>query len=498
MKPLGELVAAAGDAARLVRGAPETGVQGIATDSRAVRPGDLFAALSGRNADGHRFLGAAATAGAAALLVEPGQGAAAPRGVALVEAANLRRALGTMADCFFDHPSGDLQLVGVTGTNGKTTVTWILEAIVRAAGRVPGVIGTILCRWGGLERPAGNTTPEAPELQKLLRVMVDAGVQIAALEASSHALELDRLAGCRFAAAVFTNLGRDHLDFHHGLEAYGAAKAKLFTAFAPGASVINADDLFGARLIPAVGGTVITYGVGETAALRAVEIVADADGVRFVIAAEGRRLSIVSPLIGVHNVANILAAAGAARALGLSWDAVQAGVAACALVPGRFERVGAGSGAGSGPLVLVDFAHTPEAVENALRVARGLCRGNLAIVLGCGGDRDRGKRPLMGAAAATLADRVYVTSDNPRSEEPSAILAQIVGGARASGGSAELQVIENRRAAIQAAIRDSVAGDLVLIAGKGHENTQVIGGESRHFSDREEARRALEEFGCPA
>ena len=494
MKSLGELVAAAGGTARIVRGAPETVVGGIATDSRAARPGALFAALSGRNSDGHRYLGAAAAAGAVALLVEPGQGAAAPPEVALVEAANLRRALGAMADCFFDHPSGDLQLVGVTGTNGKTTVTWILEAIVRAAGRVPGVIGTIVCRWGDRVRPAGNTTPEAPELQHLLREMAEAGVQVAALEASSHALELDRLVGCRFAVAIFTNLGRDHLDFHRQAEAYGAAKAKLFTGFAPGASVINADDPFGARLIAAAGGTVITYGLGEAAALRAVEIDADAAGLRFVITAEGQRLSIASPLIGAHNVANILAAAGAARALGLSWDAVQAGVAACALVPGRFERVGTGAG----PIVLVDFAHTPEAVENALRVARGLCRGDLAIVLGCGGDRDRGKRPLMGAAAARLADRVYVTSDNPRSEEPSAILDQIVAGARTSGGTAALQVIEDRRSAIRAAIRDSGVRDLVLIAGKGHEETQIVGERARPFSDREEARLALEEAGCPA
>jgi UDP-N-acetylmuramoyl-L-alanyl-D-glutamate--2,6-diaminopimelate ligase len=494
MKLLGELVAAAGGTAQILRGAPETVIEEIATDSRAVRPGALFAALSGRNVDGHRYLSAAAAAGAAALLIESGRSVALPPGVAIVEAAKLRRALGTLADCFFDHPSGDLQLIGVTGTNGKTTVTWILEAIVRAAGRVPGVIGTIVCRWGGLERPAGNTTPEAPQLQRMLREMVDAGVQVVALEASSHALELDRLVGCRFAVAVFTNIGRDHLDFHRGLEAYCAAKAKLFTGFAPAASVINADDPFGAELIAAVGGTVITYGLGETAALRAVEIVTDVAGVRFAITAEGQKLSIVSPLIGAHNVANILAAAAAARALGLSWDAVQAGVAACALVPGRFERVGAGAG----PLVLVDFAHTPEAVENALRVARGLCPGTLAVVLGCGGERDRGKRPLMGAAAARLADRVYVTSDNPRSEEPAAILAQIIGGARDSGGMAELQVIEDRRAAIRAAIRDSGAGDLVLIAGKGHEDTQIVATGSRPFSDREEARRALEEFGCPA
>jgi len=497
MKLVAELVAAAGGTARLVRGAPETAIAALATDSRAVHPGALFAALSGRKADGHRFLGAAAAAGAAALLVEAGQDTAVtPPGVALVEAANLRRALGAMADCFFDHPSGDLQLVGVTGTNGKTTVTWILEAIVRAAHRVPGVIGTIVCRWGDLERPADNTTPEAPELQGLLREMADAGVQVAALEASSHALELDRLVGCRFEVAVFTNLGRDHLDFHRGLEAYAAAKAKLFTGFAPTVSVINVDDPFGARLIAAAEGTIITYGLGESATLRAVDIVTDATGVRFVIVAEGQRLSIVSPLVGAHNVGNILAAVAAARALGLSWEAVQAGVARCALVPGRFERVDAGGGVG--PLVFVDFAHTPEAVENALRVARGLCRGNLAVVLGCGGDRDRGKRPLMGAAAANLADRVYVTSDNPRNEEPATILAQIVGGARDSGGPAELHVIEDRRAAIQAAIRDSGVEDLVLIAGKGHEETQIVGEETRLFSDREEARRALEEFGCPA
>jgi UDP-N-acetylmuramoyl-L-alanyl-D-glutamate--2,6-diaminopimelate ligase len=494
MKRLGELVAAAGGTARIVRGAPETCIEAIVTDSRAVQPGALFAALPGRCSDGHRFLGAAAAAGAAALLVEPGQGVAAPPEVALVEAANLRRALGAMADRFFDHPSGDLQLVGVTGTNGKTTVTWILEAIVRAAGGAPGVIGTIVRRWGGRERAAGNTTPEAPELQQLLREMADAGVQVAALEASSHALELDRLVGCRFAVAIFTNLGRDHLDFHSDLAAYGAAKEKLFTAFAPPASVINADDPFGARLIAAAGGTVIAYGLGETAALRAVEIVADADGLRFFITAEGQRLSIVSPLIGAHNVANILAAAGAARALGFSWDAVRAGVAACALVPGRFERVDSGAG----PLVLVDFAHTPEAVENALRVARGLCRGSLAVVLGCGGDRDRGKRPLMGAAAATLADRVYVTSDNPRSEVPEAIMAQIIDGARASGGAAALRAIEDRRAAIRAAIRECGAGDLVLIAGKGHEDTQIVGATARQFSDREEARRALEQVRCPA
>jgi UDP-N-acetylmuramoyl-L-alanyl-D-glutamate--2,6-diaminopimelate ligase len=496
MKSLGELVAAAGATARLVRGEAAVCVFAIETDSRSVRPGALFAALFGRSADGHRFVGAAAAAGAAALLVEAGQGAAAPSGAAVVEATNVRRALGAMADRFFDHPSGDLQLVGVTGTNGKTTVTWLLEAIVRAAGRVPGVIGTIACRWCGRERPAGNTTPEAPELQRMLREMADAGVQVAALEASSHALELDRLVGCRFAVAVFTNLGRDHLDFHRDLEAYGAAKGRLFTGFSPAASVINVDDPFGARLAAVAGGRVITYGLGDRADVRAAEISADDAGVRFVIEAEGRRLAVASPLIGAHNVANILAAAGAARALGLSWEAVRAGVAACTIVPGRFERVGAGTGAG--PLVLVDFAHTPEAVENALRVARGLCRGNLAVVLGCGGDRDRGKRPLMGAAAACHADRVYITSDNPRSEEPAAILAQILAGANASGGAASLQVIEDRRAAIRAAIRESGAGDLVLIAGKGHEDTQIVGTRSRPFSDREEALQALREAGCPS
>jgi UDP-N-acetylmuramoyl-L-alanyl-D-glutamate--2,6-diaminopimelate ligase len=495
MKSLGELVLAAADTARLVRGSADVMIAGIETDSRAVRPGALFAALPGRRSDGHRYLGGAAAAGAVALLVEAGQAAAAPAGPAVVEATKLRYALGAMADRFFGHPSADLDLVGVTGTNGKTTVTWLVEAIVRAAGRKPGVIGTIACRWGNRERPAGNTTPEAPDLQRLLREMLDDGVQVVALEASSHALELDRLVGCRFAVAVFTNLGRDHLDFHRDLEAYAAAKTRLFTGFAPSASVINADDPAGARLIAVARGAVITYGRGAAAALRAVEIAAGAEGLRFVIVAEGQPVPIASPLLGEHNVANILAAAGAARALGITWEAIRAGVAACALVPGRFERVG---GCGEDPLVLVDFAHTPEAVENALRVARGLCRGKLAVVLGCGGDRDRGTRPLMGPAAALLSDRAYLTSDNPRSERPEEILEQMLAGARASGGTAALRVIEDRRAAIRAAIRECAAGDLVLIAGKGHEDTQTVGDRVVPFSDREEARRALEEARCPA
>jgi UDP-N-acetylmuramoyl-L-alanyl-D-glutamate--2,6-diaminopimelate ligase len=324
--------------------------------------------------------------------------------------------------------------------------------------------------------------------------MADAGVRVVALEASSHALALDRLVGCRFAVAVFTNLGRDHLDFHPDVEAYFAAKARLFTEFAPGASVINADDPRGGALAAAARGAVVTYGLGETAAVRAVDVVSGAAGLRFVIAAEGRRTPVTSPLIGSHNVHNILAAAAAARALGMPWSAVQAGVAACALVPGRFERVGEGDG----PLVLVDYAHTPEAVENALRVARSLAPGRLGVVLGCGGDRDRGKRPLMGAAAARLADRVYLTSDNPRGEAPAEILAEILAGARASGGAAVLRVIEDRRAAIRAAVGEAGADDAVLIAGKGHEDTQTVGERVLPFSDREEARRALREARCTA
>jgi UDP-N-acetylmuramoyl-L-alanyl-D-glutamate--2,6-diaminopimelate ligase len=490
---LGELVAATAGAAQIARGDAGAAVADVTTDSRAVRPGALFAALPGRHADGHRFLGAAAAAGAAALLIEPEHAATAPDGPAVVVAANVRRALGAMADRHFGHPTGRLDLVGVTGTNGKTTVTWLIEAIATAAGRAPGVIGTIACRFAGQERPAGNTTPEAPELQRLLRAMAEAGVRVVALEASSHALALDRLVGCRFAVAVFTNLGRDHLDFHADLEAYFAAKTRLFSDFAPGASVINSDDARGAALAAAArGGPVVTYGLDPAAAVRAVDVASGAGGVRFVIAAEGRRTPVASPLIGGHNVHNILAAAAAARALGMPWEAVQDGVAACALVPGRFERVGAGEG----PLVLVDYAHTPEAVENALRVARGLAPGRLAVVLGCGGDRDRGKRPLMGAAAARLADRAYFTSDNPRGESPAAILAAILAGARASGGAAVLRVIEDRRAAIRAAVGEAVAGDVVLIAGKGHEDTQTVGERVLPFSDREEARRALEGSRC--
>jgi UDP-N-acetylmuramoyl-L-alanyl-D-glutamate--2,6-diaminopimelate ligase len=492
---LAELVAACPDAPRMaVAGEARVPVAGIATDSRAVRPGFLFAALAGGRTDGHRFLGAAASAGASALLVASGRGAAAPPGPAVVEAPDVRAALGAMADRFFGHPSAELDLVAVTGTNGKTTVTYLLEAIAGAAGLAAGVIGTIECRFGGRACPSPNTTPEAVDLQRTLRAMADERVRLVAMEASSHALALGRLAGCRVRAAVFTNLGRDHMDFHPDLESYFAAKARLFTDFAPEASIVNVDDPWGRRLAGAARGRVITYGTGADAAYRAAGVESDAEGVRLTVAAEGRQVALRTPLVGRHNAWNVLAAAAAARAVGIPWEAVAAGVAALALVPGRFERVAATCG----PLVFVDFAHTPEAIENALRAARDLTRGRLAIVFGCGGDRDRGKRPLMGAAAARLADAVFVTSDNPRSEEPGAIVDAVLSGARSAGGAAAVRGIPDRRQAIREAIASAGAGDLVLIAGKGHEDYQVAAGVSAHFSDREEAQAALAARGCGA
>jgi UDP-N-acetylmuramoyl-L-alanyl-D-glutamate--2,6-diaminopimelate ligase len=483
------------EAALRVQGPREIAIAGLATDTRALRPGFLFAALAGRATDGHRFIPQAVAGGAAAILAEPGRAAAVPAGVALVETPDVRGVLGAMADRFYDHPSAELELVGVTGTNGKTTVTYLLEAVFRAAGRAPGVIGTIELRWGGEAHAAPNTTPEAVDLQRILRAMVAGGVQVAALEASSHALELRRLAGCRFRTAIFTNLGRDHLDFHPDLEAYFAAKARLFTEFAPASSVVNTDDPWGRRLAAVARGTVISYGFGPEAACRALRVTLDGGGLRFVIAAGGEEVEIRSPLVGRHNVFNILAAAAAARAHGVPWQAIRAGVAAMALVPGRFERVSADGE----PTVLVDFAHTPEAVENAVRGARELTRGRLVVVFGCGGDRDRGKRPLMGRAAVRLADEVYVTSDNPRSEEPGAIIDEILAGARAEPAArAAVHVVPDRRAAIRAAVGGAAPADLVLIAGKGHEDYQILGARTVHFSDREEARAALEERRCRA
>jgi UDP-N-acetylmuramoyl-L-alanyl-D-glutamate--2,6-diaminopimelate ligase len=485
-------------------GAEDADVQGIAYDSRRVQPGDLFVCVRGLKSDGMDFLPDALRRGAAAALVEapaleqrPAVGKALP--VPLLVVPSAREAMSLAAAVHYGYPSRALGLVGVTGTNGKTTTTYLVESICRAAGRKSGVIGTIGCRIGDQAVPVAHTTPEGPDLQALLRQMLDEGVECAAMEVSSHALALQRTLGCEFDVGVFTNLTQDHLDFHRDLEEYFNAKALLFREY-PRASrkaftaVVNVDDPYGRRLggslaLPSAAsseGRVVTYGMGEEADLRAGDVEASATALSYTLHADSEARRVRLRIGGRFNVYNSLAAAGAARALGIGWETILAGLGAARGVPGRFESVEEGQ-----PFsVIVDYAHSPDGLENVLRSARALAPRRLAVVFGCGGDRDRGKRPIMGSIAARLADRVFLTSDNPRSEEPGAILEEILAGIPPEER-ARVSVDPDRRSAIFAAVAAAQPGELVLIAGKGHEDYQIFAHGTIHFDDREVAREAI-------
>ncbi len=438
---------------------------------------------------------AALASGASALLVERPLGL--PAG-AEVEVASVRAAMGPLAAAACGHPSRKLAVLGVTGTNGKTTTTWLLEAIARTAGIRPGVIGTIGARIDGVELPGERTTPEATELQPLLARMVEAGVGLAAIEVSSHALVMHRVDGTRFAAACFTNLSHDHLDFHAGLEEYFEAKALLFDPARTGAAAANLDDPHGAeiaRRAEAAGLAVLGFGLdAPSAAVRAAGLEAGPGGNRFQLVTPYGQAQVRSPLVGRFNASNALAAAATALAAGLDVEAIAAGLSAPLVVPGRMERVDAGQ-----PFpVLVDYAHTPDGLEQVLRAARPLAgpdSGRVVVVFGCGGDRDRAKRPAMGKAAAALADVLVVTSDNPRSEDPAAIIGEVVAGIP----SGVHPVIEaDRRRAIALAVADRRAEDVVVVAGKGHESGQTAGGVTIPFDDRAVARDELARAGYTA
>ena len=471
----------------------------VTGDSRQVIPGALFCALPGARRDGHDFAAEAARRGAAAVLAERPVDC---QPALLVEVPSARRAMALAAAAFLDHPARDLALAGVTGTNGKTTVSYLLEACARAAGLPTGVIGTITHRYPGVERPASHTTPESTEIQALLDEMRGAGARLAVLEVSSHALAQERAAGLRFAVAGFTNLTRDHLDYHGDMDGYFAAKRRLFTELlAPdGVAVVNARDPWGARLADQLGPgrTVWRYGTRAGDAVAMEEPTLSLDGIFGVIRSPRGAVAVHSPLVGGHNVENLLCAAGMALALGVPAEAVGRGLSACRGAPGRLERV-----EGHGVTVFVDYAHTDDALGRALEALRALKPRRLLTVFGCGGDRDRGKRPLMGEAAGLRSDLTVVTSDNPRGEDPEAIIGEILPGlersgrarldeAVARGGATGYLVVPDRRAAIELAVACARQGDAVLLAGKGHETTQVIGAERRHLDDREEARRALE------
>jgi UDP-N-acetylmuramoyl-L-alanyl-D-glutamate--2,6-diaminopimelate ligase len=468
-------------------------IRGVHVDSRRVRPGDVFAALRGARADGAAFVTDALSRGAAAIVAETPKPEGVPEAVAWVRVPDARHAVGLVAREWHGRPDLAMTLVGITGTNGKTTVSYFVESIAKAAGRSAGRIGTTGAAYAGLEIPSANTTPEATELFALLARMRDAGTRLVAMEVSSHALALHRVAGARFAVAAFLNLGRDHLDFHGTPEAYFEAKASLFDRLgADDAAVLPADDPLGEALARRTRGRVVTWGRGDGADVRLRNEVFDLDGGRATIESPWGSARIETALVGRFNLDNALAAAACAFAAGLAPAAVERGVAALASVPGRLERVEAGQ-----PFtVLVDYAHTPEALEVALAAVRAARPRRLGVVFGCGGERDRGKRPRMGRAAASAADALWLTSDNPRSEDPLAILAEAHAGVVEVPGAAERTAVEPDRArAIAAALGWAREGDAVVIAGKGHESTQTFADRTVPFDDREHAREALAASG---
>ena len=467
----------------VVAGAPVQ-VEDLAYEARAVRPGTLFFCVPGGRADGHDFAGDAVTAGAAALVVERPLQVPVPQLVV----SDARAAMALAADEFFGRPTEALQVAGVTGTNGKTTTAFVLASVLAAAGRRPGLLGTIESRIGGERRPAVRTTPEAIDLQRAFRAMLDAGDRSCAMEATSHGVELKRLLGVRFAVVVFTNLTQDHLDFHGTMERYFDAKRRLFTeADPPPVAVVNAGDEYGRRLADELrqrGSLLVTFGLTGEADIRAEGLEVTGSGIRF---ASGG-LEVRSRLRGRFNAENLLAVVAAARVLDVDDASIAEGIAAVGGVPGRLEPVDEGQ-----PFaVLVDYAHTPDSLANVLRSAREVAANRLICVFGCGGDRDRGKRPLMGRLAGEFADVAIVTSDNPRSEDPLAIIDEIVAGAD------DLTVEPDRRAAIARAIELAEPGDVVVIAGKGHEQGQEIAGRTLPFDDREVARDSLRHLGARA
>ena len=485
---------------KTVLGSLPAGVTGVAYDSRKVAAGALFVAIPGFKQDGRKFAADALGRGAAVVVAEgadPLPGSAAAR----VLVPSSREALARLADAYHGHPSRRLSVIGITGTNGKTTTSLLVEALLGAGGRPTGVIGTIQYRVGDQAEAASQTTPEALELQALLARMVEARVGGAAMEVSSHALSLSRVDGIEFDVAVFTNLTQDHLDFHKTLEAYRDAKARLFGLLARSrkprrAAVVNVDDPAGATMICAAEADprvrILTFGLRAPALLRPRRWESGMAGITLEVVTPGGEVAITSALVGEHNVMNLLGAVGVGLALEKEPAQIGRILSGVATVPGRFERVEAGQPF----LVVVDYAHTPDALENVLATARKLLKpgARLGVVFGCGGDRDRGKRPIMGGIAARLADRAWVTSDNPRSERPEAILAEIETGIPATAAGRHESVADRRRA-IQGAVGWAREGDVVVIAGKGHETYQIVGSEMLPFDDREVARTALVERG---
>ncbi len=499
------------DVAKIIDGVPgavlrrgERGVPitSITYDSRQVGPGTLFVALPGERFDGHEFVEAAIEAGAAAVLVEEGRDG--PWEGTVLEVGSTRGSLARLGSVFYQAPSSELKVLGITGTNGKTTCTYLLEALFQAAGYTTGVIGTVEYRWADRRVAAPNTTPDGLVLQSLLRRMADDGVEVVVMEVSSHGLASGRVDEVVFQGALFTNLSQDHLDFHRTMEEYRDAKRLLFTKYLPAAgesavAVVNADDQEGEALAALMESTgdvqVVTYGFSKASAVQGRSLRSGVDGVSFEVRAGEETFAVASPMPGGFNAENVLGVTALAKAMGVPVATIRRGLEEFSGVPGRMERVvGLADGPVDGPAVFVDYAHTPDALKRALMTLRPLTRGRLWVVFGCGGDRDRGKRPVMGAVAAEHADLVHLTSDNPRREEPSEIIEEI--GAGIDEGQGKVVVNVERREAIELAVTGASGDDVVLIAGKGHETYQEIRGERRDFDDREVAAAALRSRGA--
>jgi UDP-N-acetylmuramoyl-L-alanyl-D-glutamate--2,6-diaminopimelate ligase len=467
-------------------------VTGLSYDSRQVEPGQAFFCIKGLVTDGHLYAAQAARTGARAIFIEKALDEEVAGGVVTVKVPDTRLALALCSTRFYGDPSHSLRLVGITGTNGKTTTAYLLESACRAAGMRTGLIGTVQYRIGDVVEPVTRTTPESLDLQRLLRRMVDDGVEVVAMEVSSHALELHRVSGCEFDVVVFTNLTQDHLDFHISVEDYFGAKRKLFEddEFGVGRrAVLNIDDPFGARLFAETGLPRRSFGIDNDADVRASEVEVLPTGNRFRMEYDGADVGLSTRLQGRFNVYNALAAASAGMELGMRIDEMLPGLEELRGVPGRFESIDRGQDF----TVIVDYAHTPDGVRNVLEAAREVAQGRVIIVVGCGGDRDRAKRPMMGRVGTEMSDLCIITSDNPRSEDPMAIIEMILEGVREVFPAERYEVEADRRKAIFKALGLARPGDLVLIAGKGHERGQIFADRVISFDDREVAREGIKE-----
>lgn len=474
-----------------IAGSDQIDINGISYDSRLVEKGNLFVAVKGFKTDGHLYIDHAVESGARAVMVQ--KDSAVPEGITRVLVENTRVALAQVSADFYGHPSQELKVVGVTGTNGKTTTTHLISSVFRLSGIKTGLVGTIANHIGDRVLDVRHTTPESTDLQKLMREMVDEGVEVAVIEVSSHALSLERVTGCEFDVAVFTNLSQDHLDFHKDMDDYLEAKVRLFKGISGGVKkgpkfvVVNRDDPYADNIISASGVPAITYGLSGNPDVKAVNIKIREQGCSFTAEYRQGAFPLNMKLAGLFNVYNTLAALAVGLAAGFDPSLVVKSLESVKGIPGRFELVDCGQDF----TVVVDYAHTPDGLENILKAARSVAPGRLITVFGCGGDRDRTKRPIMGRIAGRYSDLPIITSDNPRTEDPMRVINDVEEGIKQVMDPGRYRVIPDRREAIRTAITGAGAGDLVLIAGKGHEDYQIVGSQKLRFDDREEARKVL-------